>query len=94
MHDDLNMHFKVSSNRILKSIKDSTNFDEVRKIYTENYENNNKSEITELFKGYTYSTLKCLNCEAKYYNFDMHLTFPLPVPATDSSIYIHFIPPH
>jgi ubiquitin C-terminal hydrolase len=93
MHDDLNMHFKAGPNKMLKSIKDSTNFDEVKKSFIENYENNNKSEITELFKGYTYSTLKCLNCEAKYYNFDMHLTFPLPVPAANSSISIHFINP-
>ncbi len=47
--------------------------------------------ITELFKGYTYSTLKCLTCEGKFYNFDMHLTIPLPIPASNSSISVSYL---
>lgn len=37
MHDDLNRNFKVGPNKVLKPIKDSTNFDEVKKTFIENY---------------------------------------------------------
>ena len=79
LHEELN---KAEKNNIISnynSIFDKINKKLVLKIFAENFINENKSIISDLFYGVLCITTKCLGCQIEKYNFqtEFFMTFSL-----------------